>query len=244
MTFFVLLRCKYQNMKPQTAFLVFFLILLASVAAGVDSLMRTDRQAQCDVNRALALTLRQCEPDRIDADTIRVYRSHLTMMALRDTASLSLVMSDDRRQPTLSATTGLTLRRLWTLSDQRASGLLASLAALWLALSLWLTLRRREVIMSGTHLGTLCYDEQRQRFVCDGRELHFTPMQHSLMEQFLAAPDHRLSQQAICDHLWPKKPDASATLYTLIRRLKPILDDAAGLKIACNRGDSYQLIIK
>lgn len=231
-------------MKPHVAFWIFMILVGSSVLAGIDSLVRTEQRAQWDVDRALALTLRECEPDRIDADTIRVYRSHLTMMALRDTASLSLVMVDDeRRQPMMAANTGLTLYRLWTLSDQRASGALAALAALWLALSLWLTLRRREVL-TGVQLGALCYDEQRRSFFCNGRELRFTPMQRSLMELFLAAPDHRLSQQAICDHLWPKKPDASATLYTLIRRLKPILDDAAGMKITCNRGDSYQLIIK
>ncbi len=239
-------------MKPQTAFFVFFVILATSVAAGIDSLLRTEQRAQWDVDRALALTLRECEPDRIDADTIRVYRSHLTMMALRDTASLSLAMADDEhRQPMLTANTGLTLCRLWMLSDQRASGVLAALAALWLALSLWLTWRRREVMAAdvqmmavGVQRGALCYDEQRRRFLYDGQELHFTPMQRALMELFFAAPDHRLSQQDICDHLWPKKPDASATLYTLIRRLKPILDEATGMKITCNRGDSYQLIIK
>ena len=239
-------------MKPQTAFFVFFVILATSVAAGIDSLLRTEQRAQWDVDRALALTLRECEADRIDADTIRVYRSHLTMMALRDTASLSLAMADDEhRQPMLTANTGLTLCRLWMLSDQRASGVLAALAALWLALSLWLTWRRREVMAAdvqmmavGVQRGALCYDEQRRRFLYDGQELHFTPMQRALMELFLAAPDHRLSQQDICDHLWPKKPDASATLYTLIRRLKPILDEATGMKITCNRGDSYQLIIK
>ena len=232
-------------MKPRVAFWIFIILVGSSVLAGIDSLVRTEQRAQWDADRALALTLRECEPDRIDADTIRVYRSHLTMLALRDTASLSFAMVDDEcRQPTLSANTGLTLYRLWTLSDQRASGALAALAAFWLALSLLLTMRCREVMVTGMQMGMLCYDEQRRRFLYDGHELHFTPMQRSLMELFLAAPDHRLSQQDICDHLWPKKPDASATLYTLIRRIKPILDEAAGMKIACNRGDSYQLIIK
>lgn len=231
-------------MKPQVAFLVFFLMLTCSIAAGIDSLVRTEHRAQWNVDQALALTLQQCELDRIDADTIRVYRSFITMAALRDTATLSLTMNDERRQPILTAHTGLTFRRLWSLSDQRASGTLAAMAALWLALSLWLTCRRRAVMETGIRLGTLCYDERLQRFVCEGREIHFTPMQRSLMEMFLSAPDHILSQHDICDRLWPKKPDASATLYTLIRRLKPLLEEDTGLKIACQRGESYQLIVK
>ena len=233
-------------MKPHVAFVIFMILAGSSVLAGIDSLLRTDQRAQWEVDRALALTLQGCEPDRIDADTIRVYRSHIAMDGVRDTAYLSLAMTndDEHQHATLKANTGLTLRRLWALSDQRASGALAGLAALWLALSLWLTLRHREVLATGVKMGVLRYDEQRQRFLCNGRELRFTPMQRELMELFLAAPDHRLSHQDICDHLWPKKPDASATLYTLIRRLKPILDDATGMKIACNRGESYQLIIK
>ena len=66
-------------------------------------------------------------------------------------------------------------------------------------------------------------------------------MQLSPMEMFLAAPDHRLTQREICDRLWPRKPDASATLYTLIRRLKPVLEEAGGLRIDCLRGEAYQL---
>jgi len=41
--------------------------------------------------------------------------------------------------------------------------------------------------------------------------------------------------------LWPKKPDASETLYTLIRRLKPIVSERCGLKIVADRGDGYRL---
>ena len=232
-------------MKPHVAFVIFMILVGSSVLAGIDSLMRTEQRAQWDVDRALALTLQECEPDRIDADTIRVYRSHLTMMALRDTASLSLAMTDDERQhATLTASTGLTLGRLWTLSDQRASGVLAGLAAVWMAVSLWFIRRQRRTFVESVRLGALSYDATRRRFYAQGEEVRFTPMQLMLMEQFMTAPDHLLSQQDICDRLWPKKPDASATLYTLIRRLKPILDDATGMKIACNRGESYQLIIK
>lgn len=237
-------------MKPRVAFWVFALIVTASVVTGIDSLVRTERRAEHEVNRALALTLQRCEPDRIDADTIRVYRSHIAMDGVRDTAYLSLAMADDERQQvkrtngkgvTLKAYTGLTLRRLWALSDQRASGALAGLAAAWLALSLLIMHRQRRVFVESVRVGALSYDANRHLFYARGHEVRFTPLQQALMEQFMTSPDHLLSQQDICDRLWPKKPDASATLYTLIRRLKPTLDELGGLKITCNRGESYQL---
>ena len=230
-------------MKPRVAFVVFAVIVAASVGTGIDSLVRTERRAQREVNRALALTLQRCESDRIDADTIRVYRSHITMDGVRDTAYLSLAMTgDDRRNhATLRANTGLTLRRLWTLSDQRASGVLAGIAAAWLALSLWMMRRRQSVFTESVRLGSLSYDATRHAFYAHGREVRFTPMQKMLMEQFMTAPDHVLLQQDICECLWPKKPDASATLYTLIRRLKPTLEEMGGLSVECDRGKSYQL---
>ena len=48
----------------------------------------------------------------------------------------------------------------------------------------------------------------------------------------------------ICDALWPKKPDASDTLYTLIKRLKPIVEQHSGLKVESDRSKAYRLTIK
>ena len=125
-------------MKPCLASSVFLLLLTASTIAGLDSLLSTRQRAQLDVDRALQLTLRQCDADRIGADTIRVYRSHISIEAVRDTAYLTVTVGDEERlrRPALQAKTGLSLSRLWLLSDQRASGILAALAALWLAGSL------------------------------------------------------------------------------------------------------------
>jgi len=230
-------------MKPCLAISIFLLLLTASTIAGLDSLLSTRQRAQLDVDRALQLTLRQCDVDRVDADTIRVYRSHISMEAVRDTAYLTVSVGDEERlrRPALQAKTGLSLSRLWSLSDQRASGILAALAALWLAGSFWWMRRKGETLVASARLGALTYDERRHRFLAHGREVHFTPMQQSLMELFWQAPEHLLIQQDICDRLWPKKPDASATLYTLIRRLKPTLEEMAGLHVECDRGRSYQL---
>ena len=77
-----------------------------------------------------------------------------------------------------------------------------------------------------------------------GEQIHLTPMQHSLLEMFITAETHTLSKQEICNRLWPKKPDANDTLYTLIKRIKPILETHSTLKIESDRGRSYSLKIK
>ncbi len=230
-------------MKPRTAFIVFFVILASSVVAGIENMLRTDRRVQAEMDYALTETMRRCEPDRIDADTIRVFRSLISEAAVRDSAYLSLAMTANHREPILTAQSGLTLLDLWKLSDQRASGWLSVLSGLWLMLSCWLWNRERHRNAGLIVIGQMSYDAVCGKFAVGQSDIRFTPMQRQLMELFFRTPDHELTQREICDHLWPKKPDATATLYTLIRRLKPLVDDA-GLKITCNRGDSYQLTIK
>ena len=86
---------------------------------------------------------------------------------------------------------------------------------------------------------------QDGRFVnAKGCEVKLTPMQQQLMEMLWQSPSHQLSKAEICDALWPKKPDASETIYTLIRRLKPIIEDHADVKIESDRGKSYGLTIR
>ena len=86
---------------------------------------------------------------------------------------------------------------------------------------------------------------QEGRFVnAKGSEVKLTPMQQQLMEMLWQSPSHQLSKAEICDALWPKKPDASETLYTLIRRLKPIIEEQSDLKIESDRGKSYSLKIR
>lgn len=217
-------------MKPQVAFLVFFILLSSSVLAGIDSMLRAGQQAQFNVDRALTLTLSQCDMNHIGTDTIQVYRSHITMNELRDTAYLSIVSEPGKgEQAKVVARTGLTIDRLWGISDQRASGILAAMSALWLLLTLG-TLQNRQI------------EQVLEPIAMETSVAHFTPMQQKLMDMFMEAPDHRLSQRDICDRLWPKKPDASATLYALIRRIKPILEEKCGASIKCHRGDAYQLV--
>lgn len=81
------------------------------------------------------------------------------------------------------------------------------------------------------------YNERRER-------LKLTPMQYSLMEMFYLSSSHLLPKADICRSLWPGKENAEETLYTLIRRLKPIVEDNSNLKITTDRGRAYGLELK
>ena len=91
-------------------------------------------------------------------------------------------------------------------------------------------------------IGWLVYSATDGRFYDhQGQAIHLTPMQDQLMRMFMDNETHTLSQQVICDTLWPKKEDASETLYTLIRRLKIAVEDRCRLRIIVDRGRSYTL---
>lgn len=130
------------------------------------------------------------------------------------------------------------------LSDQRASGALLLAGILWMMCSLWYMRRfKPELFVAGLSYGGIVF--ANDKFItAKGAPIHFTPMQHSLMEMFMTTESHSLSKQEICDRLWPKKPDASDTLYTLIKRVKPILEANSNLKIESDRGKSYILRLK
>ena len=100
-----------------------------------------------------------------------------------------------------------------------------------------------EVLVEGLRYGGLIYTNEKF-MTAKGEQIRLTPMQHTLREMFMNSENHCLSKQEICDRLWPKKPDASDTLYTLIKRMKPIIEDHSNLKIESDRGKSYTLKLK
>lgn len=98
--------------------------------------------------------------------------------------------------------------------------------------------RRKELITFGNlslSIQEACfYNEQQAR-------LKLTPMQYTLMEMFFLSSSHLVSKSDICQSLWPGKENAEETLYTLIRRLKPIIEENSNLKITTDRGRAYGL---
>lgn len=138
----------------------------------------------------------------------------------------------------------LSVASILGMSDQRIPAACMISAFLWAMLS-WLYLRKKqeepEVV---TGFGGLVYSEVDQRFYTAAHTpIRFTPMQQQLMLLFWNAPSHSLTKEDICAALWPKKEDANDTLYTLIRRLKPIVEEHTNLKIVADRGRNYSLEI-
>ena len=116
---------------------------------------------------------------------------------------------------------------------------------LWAAFCFY---RRRQAVVQLAGMlqyGGLSYAEADGAFYdAQGQRVKLTPMQQQLLEMFFRSEAHLLSKTEICDALWPKKPDASETLYTLIRRLKPVIEQHSDLKIESDRGRAYELTIK
>ena len=221
-------------MKQQYAVVVLFALIIASSMVSLTSYKTTEKLVTEDVNQALAKALDEQQSDVISADTIQVFNKHLQMEALRGRAVLAVDTEREfRPRPQVSTATILSL------SDQRPAIVLWSIALLW---GLFCMYQHRRKMTLGLYGGLAL---QNGRFVnAKGCEVKFTPMQQQLMEMLWLSPSHQLSKAEICDALWPKKPDASETLYTLIRRLKPIIEEHSDLKIESDRGKSYGLTIR
>ena len=225
---------------------IFVFIMLGAVCSSVCNYRSTENRITRDVNNALKLTLAEMPTNVVNADTISCYRSHLTIAELKDTACIAMtaVSRAGRQETQMVAQANCGFMTVLMLSDQRASGALLLAGILWMMGSLWYMRRfKPELFSAGLSYGGIVFAADKF-LTAKGDSIHFTPMQHSLMEMFMTTESHSLSKQEICDRLWPKKPDASDTLYTLIKRVKPILEANSNLKIESDRGKSYTLKLK
>ena len=140
---------------------------------------------------------------------------------------------------------------IFSLSDQTLPALLLLTALLWGTFSFFYFKRRicvtsqnqpkEELITFGNlslSLPEACFYNENMK------KLKLTPMQYALMELFYRSPSHLLLKSDICQSLWPGKDNADETLYTLIRRLKPIIENYSNLKITTDRGRAYELELK
>ncbi len=236
-------------MKQQRyAAIVLFALIIASSLTSFGSYSSTSRIVNEDMARALALALEEQQSDVIiSQDTIRTFNKHLQIAELRGKATLAV----DTHGQKFKAYARCSEATIFSLSDQRPATILWVLTGFW-AMLMWY--HRRQSVMgeplavtinNRNAFGGLTYFEEDGRFyAADGSQVQLTPMQHQLMEMFFLSPSHSLSKTEICDALWPKKPDASETLYTLIRRLKPVVEQHSDLKIESDRGKAYRLRAK
>lgn len=223
--------------------LIFLFIMASAFCSCMCSYRRAEQRIAEDVNKALELTLSQMPTDVLSTDTIRCYRNLLTIPELKDTACIAMqtVRKNGRHETVIVAEANCNFMTIFMLSDQRASGILLFIGMLWMIGSLWYMRRYKpELLVQGVSYGGIVFTG-KQFVNTSGEQIHLTPMQYSLLEMFMNAENHTLSKQEICDRLWPKKPDASDTLYTLIKRTKPIVEANSNLKIESDRGKTYSL---
>ena len=225
--------------------LIFIVLCLTAVATSYGSYRKAQRNIESDLQQALAKTINEKGMETMRQDSIRAYRSiartegemmtiavgdetlrrHLRNPQLGEMAFITYTVRCERGgwKVTFDTEAKCSAVMIWSLSDQRLSAWLSVMALLSLALSF----RGRR---------------QRQPITMDSfSATHLTPMQRQLMEMFVASGSHRLSKHEICDALWPKKDDASETLYALISRLKRELDKTSSFDIISDRGRDYIL---
>ena len=225
--------------------LIFFFLCLTAMATSCGSYRKAERNIENDLKQALAKTINEKGMETMRQDSIRAYQSiartegemmtiavgdetlrrHLRNPQLGEMAFITYTVRCERGgwKVTFDTEAKCSAVMIWSLSDQRLSAWLAVMALLSLALSFRGRRQLRPITMdsfSATHL---------------------TTMQRQLMEMFIASGSHRLSKHEICDALWPKKDDASETLYALISRLKRELDKTSSFDILSDRGRAYIL---
>ena len=225
-------------MRRYALSLVFGLLVVMAAVSFAHSYRTAHVAISHDMNRALTQALAEQQSRIITPDTIRSFNSHLQLAELRGHATISV----DNREQTFNCRAHCDALTVLRLSDQRASVSLTVMAMLW-GVGCWCYTRRRQNAAAGlVSYGTLSYDPATNRFLSARQQpIHLTPMQHQLLSMFISQPRHELTKQEICDALWHKKPDATDTLYTLIRRLKPIVEEHSNLHIESDRGRSYTL---
>ena len=228
-------------MKQQYLVIVLFVLIVASCATSLGSYRATERLVADDMSQALSSALAQQQSDVITQDTIRTFNSNLQIAELRGKATIAV----DTKGREFKAYARCSEATIFSLSDQRLTAVLWSMTLLWAAFCFYR--RRHEMLQMAGMLqyGGLCFAEAEGTFYdAKGQRIKLTPMQQQLMEMFFRSEAHQLTKTEICDALWPKKPDASETLYTLIRRLKPVIEQHSDLKIESDRGRAYELTIK
>ena len=228
-------------MKQQYLVIVLFVLIVASCATSLGSYRATERLVADDMSQALSSALAQQQSDVITQDTIRTFNSNLQIAELRGKATIAV----DTKGREFKAYARCSEATIFSLSDQRPTMVLWTITLLWAAFCFY---RHRKDMMQMAGMlqyGGLCFAEAEGTFYdAKGQRIKLTPMQQQLMEMFFRSEAHQLTKTEICDALWPKKLDASETLYTLIRRLKPVVEQHSNLKIKSDRGRAYELTIK
>lgn len=240
-------------MKPYHSIIILLIIVCSAVATGKHGYNSTKDDIVADMNQALEQTLAMKREGWITPDTIADYRSHLKIVELKQSSVIYYAMESKNdglhsramtwhngkgKDLKFQSYANISAASVFVMSDQRPTMLLSIAAMLWAVFSVMYFRRQHKDMIV---IGGLMLDNTNNHFLTLNKDsVQLTPMQEQLLQMFFTTESHQLAKQQICDELWPKKPDASDTLYTLIRRIKPILADK-GLTIITSRGKDYKL---
>lgn len=242
-------------MKPYHSILIFLGFVCCAVFSSIHSYDTTQRDIVEDMNQALAQTLSRKKEGWITPDTIQDYRSHLKIPQIRkhsfvyyaldkETSGLhshKMKWEGNSRILEFQGYANCSFASIFLMSDQRLPGSFSVIAFLWMIFSLsYFRKHPKDMIVFGN---MMLSTTERSFYTLNHHPIHLTPMQQELMLLFYSASNHKLTKNEICESLWPKKTDASETLYTLIKRLKPVILEQGNLKIISDRGKDYQLKI-
>ena len=251
-------------MKPATAIIVFFSLMLPALFLGYNNYAEAKENIIEDVNQALAKTVMHKMPDKITADTLKVFKSNLQIDQLKGTSYLSLCTDEPSKITFCSDTVSfktegerLYIRAypncskatIFDISELSMPGTLLVISILWGIFSI-IYLHRKENTMilvtpvyQTASIGNLSYSFSSGQFYNEqNEEIYFTPMQLSFMKMLMEKENKKVAVEEICDKLWPGKDNARESLYTLVRRLKPIVESNSNVKIVTDKGGYYALI--
>lgn len=239
-----------QHIARRHSVIVLFSLLTASFSIGFHSYSSTEEKVTADMGNALMLAMQEQE-DVITADTIRLFNDFLRTEELRGKATLVVGTRHSEKGLRIGSSTvsaHCSKATVLAMSNQWPTLFLLSLTMLWV-LFCRTRIARQEVqgLPLQSDLAASCYGgisffNGEFYASATGEHVKLTPMQHQLMEMFFLSPSHSLSKHEIYDTLWPKKMDASETLYTLIRRLRPIIERHSDLRIESDRSKAYRLV--
>ena len=248
------------KLKSYHSFIIFAVLVMSAIFSSVSSYRKAQYAIVKDMNQALAQTIEERQDQWITPDTIQSYRSHLSIDMLKSTSILCYAIgkpaelcSREMRldKHAIQGYANCSMADVFGMSNLRTSFMLMLMAMVWAAWAMLYHRRNDQQMLlpltetnkeyNSLSFGSLAYSSEDDSFYnADTQQaIHFTPMQHQLMQMFFEK--HQLTKQEICDALWPKKPDASETLYTLIRRIKPIIEGNSNLSIESERGKAYRL---
>lgn len=250
-------------MKPVTAIIVFSSLIIPSLFLGYGNYTTAKELIIDDVNQALAQTILCKTSDRITTDTLKVYRSKLKIDLLKQTSYLTLCTEEASNvsfcSDTMSYKCGderLHIRAypncsraaIFSLSEQTIPGILFIAGMLWAVYSMLYLNRKKQqcpYLKPDGHsiaLGNLTFSYSHSMFYNENQEkIYFTPMQFAFMKILITNEYQRVSVNDICQKLWPGKDNAKETLYTLVRRLKPVVENHTNVRIVSEKGGFYSL---